>query len=179
MKSEPIEIFPFAYYTDGGVDTNSNYYFLQNLWKKTGICYCTTAHANVHVQSILSKTIDVPPADNNPMKFLESSKNKLKIRIPYEKYVTIDSDMFHILKTFQIHLKSGGYNAYAQSFAVFYSECEIENDKFNSMTKRFTKALKYPDLNQLRLKIHHKDENKKSGVKVVEFDVSKTKNVER
>ena len=39
IKQEAVLISPFAYYTDGGVDTNSNYYFLQHLWKKTGICY--------------------------------------------------------------------------------------------------------------------------------------------
>jgi hypothetical protein len=122
IKSEPNGLSPFAFYTDGGVDTNSNYYFLQNLWKKTGICYCTIAHANVHVQSILSKTVDLPAADNNPMLFLENPKSKLKIRIPYENYTTADSDLFHLLTHFQVHLRSGGYNAYVQSFAVFYSE---------------------------------------------------------
>lgn len=80
---------------------------------------------------------------------------------------------------FQIHLKSGGYNAYVQSFAVFYSECEIENSKFQSLTKRFTKIEKSNDLNMLRLKIKNKVEDKKCGVKVIEFDVSRTKNVER
>ena len=39
MEQEPEEISPFAYYTDGGVDTNTNYYFVQNVWKKTSICY--------------------------------------------------------------------------------------------------------------------------------------------
>ena len=37
LKQKPTACSPFAYYTDGGVDTNSNYYFLQNVWKKTGI----------------------------------------------------------------------------------------------------------------------------------------------
>lgn len=37
VKQEAVAISPFAYYTDGGVDTHSNYYFLQNMWKKTGI----------------------------------------------------------------------------------------------------------------------------------------------
>lgn len=98
LKGEPIDVAPFAYYTDGGVDTNSNYYFLQNVWKKTGIWYCTTAHSNVHVQSILSKEIFLDPSLNNPMKFLESPKNKLKIRIPIEKFTTSEQDIFHVLK---------------------------------------------------------------------------------
>ena len=37
VKSEPVAITPFAFFTDGGVDNNTNYYFLQNVWKKTGI----------------------------------------------------------------------------------------------------------------------------------------------
>ena len=37
VKTPAIAANPFAYYTDGGVDTNSNYYFLHNVWKKTGI----------------------------------------------------------------------------------------------------------------------------------------------
>lgn len=54
-KEEPIDLNPFAYYTDGGVDTNGSFYFLQNVWKKTGTWYWTTAYSNIHVQSIISK----------------------------------------------------------------------------------------------------------------------------
>ena len=78
----------------------------------------------------------MPVNDNNPMKFLENPNDKLKIRIPYEKYIVDDNeDTFQILTHFQVHLKSGGYNAYVKSFAVFYSEQEIENSKFQSYSK--------------------------------------------
>jgi hypothetical protein len=170
---------PFAYYTDGGVDTNSNYYFLHNVWKKTGICYCTVAHENVHIQSIISQKIDMPAADNQPMKFLESKKNKLRLRIPYENYLSSSEDKFHILKQFQIHLKSGGYNAYIKSFAVFYSETEVENIKFTIMTKRFTKLKASQDISILKLKVLNKEVDKKNGIKIYEFDVSDPKEIER
>lgn len=178
-KQEATLLSPFAYFTDGGVDTNSNYYFLQNVWKKTGIWYCTTANNNIHVQSILSKTIDLPTAENNPMKFLESKKNKLRIRIPIEKYIIDNHDNFHFLKNFQIHLRSGGYNAYVESFAVFYSEYEIDNVKFHAYTKKFTKVNKVSDLPALKLKVHNKEEDKKWGIKIVEFDVSKTRHIDK
>ena len=113
------------------------------------------------------------------MNFLEDPKNKLKIRIPYEKYVVDDHDMFHLIKNFQIHLRSGGYNAFVRSFAVFYSEVEVDNAKFHAMTKRFNKVNKYQDLNLLKLKSHNTEEDKKSGIKIVEFDLSKTKAIER
>lgn len=179
VREEPVVVSPFAYFTDGGVDTNSNYYFLQNWWKKTTICYWTVAHANVHVQSILSKPVDFPATENNPMKFLESKKNKLRIRIPYEQYLVDNSDMFYLLKNFQIHLRSGGYNAYVETFAVFYSEYEIDNVKFHALTKKFNKTLQMSDVSQLKLKIHNKEEDKKWGIKIVEFDVSKTKYIDR
>lgn len=180
LKEEPQSISPFAFYTDGGVDTNSNYYFLQNVWKKTGIWYWTVANSNVHVQTILSKSIDMPSADNNPMNFLEDAKNKNKIRIPFENYIVDPrDDPFHILTDFQIHLRSGGYNAYIQTFAVFYSEQEIDNSKFQALTKRFNKVVKSSDLPLLRLNTFHKEENKDAGIKIYEFDVSKTSSLER
>lgn len=123
--------------------------------------------------------VDLPLTDNNPMLFLENPKNKLKIRIPYEKYLTSDKELFHLLTHFQVHLRSGGYNAYVQSFAVFYSQWEIENSKFQSMTKRFVKVENSSDIAQLKLKVKHKEEDKKWGIKIVEFDVSKTKSIER
>lgn len=133
----------------------------------------------MHVQSIISKTVDLPPSKNNPMNFLENPKDKMKIRIPYEKYVVDDSDDFHLIKNFQVHLRSGGYNAFVRSFAVFYSECEVDNLKFQTMTKRFNKVVKSQDLSLLKLKIKNTEEDKKSGIKIVEFDLSKTKNIER
>lgn len=180
LNEEPQSISPFAFYTDGGVDTNGSYYFLQNVWKKTGIWYWTIANSNVHVQSVLSKAVDMPSADNNPMNFLEDKKNKNKIRIPFENYIVDPKvDPFHILTDFQIHLRSGGYNAYVQTFAVFYSEQEIDNKKFQSLTKRFTKAIKSSDIPLLRLNVLNKEEDKDSGIKIYEFDVSKESNMER
>lgn len=179
VKTPATSANPFAFYTDGGVDTNSNYYFLHNVWKKTGICYCTVAHENVHVQSILSKSVELPAEENQPMKFTESKKNKLKLRIPYENYLTSKVDQFHILKQFQIHLRTGGYNAYIKSFAVFYSEKEVDNLKFTIMTKRFSKIKESSDIPSLKLKVHNKEVDTKNGIKIIEFDLSDHKTIER
>lgn len=179
VKTPATSANPFAFYTDGGVDTSSNYYFLHNVWKKTGICYCTVAHENIHVQSILSKSIELPADQNQPMKFMESTKNVLKLRIPYEKYLTSNEDQFHILKQFQIHLRSGGYNAYIKSFAVFYSEKEVDNLKFTIMTKRFAKLKDFSDISTLKLKVHNKEFDSKSGIKIIEFDLSDHRTIER
>jgi hypothetical protein len=45
----------------------------------------------VHVQSVL-KPAEISPAENNPLDFLIKPKDKLKIRIPYEKYMADDND---------------------------------------------------------------------------------------
>lgn len=131
------------------------------------------------MQSILSKNIEFPAAENNPMNLLENPKNKLKIRIPYEKYFKNAEENFKILTNFQIYLKSGGYNAYVKTFAVFYSEQEIENIKFNSLTKRFTKIQTSADLPLLRLNILNKEEDKEAGVKIIEFDISNKSSIEK
>lgn len=178
IKQEPTDIQPWAYYTDGGVDANTNYYFLQNVWKNTTIWYCTVNYANVHVQSVL-KPAEISPAENNPLDFLIKPKDKLKIRIPYEKYMADDNDWFHLIKNFQIHLKSGGYNAYVKTFAVFYSESEISNTKFVLMTKRFTKIKTFADIPHLKLDVKWREEDTKNGVEIVELDVSNRKKVER
>mmetsp|Transcript_3353 Transcript_3353/g.3090 ORF Transcript_3353/g.3090 Transcript_3353/m.3090 type:complete len:123 (+) Transcript_3353:83-451(+) len=122
----------------------------------------------------------MPSADNNPMNFLEDKKNKNKIRIPYENYIVDPkADPFHILTDFQIHLRSGGYNAYVQTFAVFYSEKEVDNKKFQSLTKRFTKAIKPTDIPLLRLGVFHKEDEKDSGIQIYEFDISNESSIER
>ena len=113
------------------------------------------------------------------MKFVEQKKNKLKLRIPYENYLTSSVDQFHILKQFQVHLRTGGYNAYIKSFAVFYSEKEVDNLKFNIMTKRFSKLKGSADISILKLKVHNKEVDKKSGIKIIEFDLSDHKTIER
>jgi hypothetical protein len=96
------------------------------------------------------------------MDFLVKQKNKLKIRIPYEDYVLNEEDNFQILKTFQIHLRSGGYTAYVKSFAVFYSETEVQANKFSVMTKNFMKVEKSGDVySKLKLKVLNKQEFKK------------------
>lgn len=178
LKEEPATLNPWAYFTDGGVDTNNNYYFLQNVWKKTNIWYCTVSHANVHVQSIL-KSAEVPTEENIPMNFLVKPKDKLKIRVPYEKYLTEDKDWMHLITNFQVHIRSGGYNAYVKSFAVFYSDEEIKNSKFNLLTKRFTRVKEFADISKLKLKVKNVENFEDSGIKIVEFDVTKIKNIER
>lgn len=85
----------------------------------------------------------------------------------------------HLITNFQIHIRSGGYNAYIKSFAVFYSDEEVKNTKFNLLTKRFTKVKSYAEISKLRLEIKNEEYFSDSGVKVVEFDVSKLKTIER
>lgn len=132
----------------------------------------------MHVQSIL-KTVEIPPTKNNPMEYLIKPNDKLKIRIPYENYVDESSYGFHLLKNFQIHLRSGGYNAYIRSFAVFYSEREVKNSKFTAMTKRFLKIKSFDDIEKSKLDVFCHEEDTKNGVEVVEFDLSNKSKVER
>ena len=114
------------------------------------------------------------------MNYLEDPKDKLKIRLPYEKYIDNEGgDLFHILTNFQIHIRSGGYNAYVRNFAVYYSEQEIENSKFQSLTKKFNKIEKESDLLKTQLKVLNKEILKDDGVKIYEFDVSNKAAIEK
>lgn len=76
-------------------------------------------------------------------------------------------------------MRSGGYNAYISTFAVFYSEQEVDNSKFVAMTKRFVSVKTYSDISKLKLDVVEHTTDSKTGVEIVELDVSNKKKVER
>ena len=42
-------LFPYCFYTDGGTYNDDYYYFLHNLFNKTGVCYSTKVPSDANV----------------------------------------------------------------------------------------------------------------------------------
>ena len=57
---------PFTFETDGGTYNDDHYYFIQNIFNKTGVCYSTKLPKDVNVQAYIGKKILIDPKTINP-----------------------------------------------------------------------------------------------------------------
>lgn len=57
---------PYCYYTDGGTYNDEHYYFIHNIFNKTGVCYSTKKPKDANVQAYLGRRIAVDPSLINP-----------------------------------------------------------------------------------------------------------------
>lgn len=55
-------LMPFCYFTDGGSYNDDHYYFLHNIFQKTGVCHSTRVPKNSNVQAYLGRKILVDPS---------------------------------------------------------------------------------------------------------------------
>lgn len=74
---------PYAYYTDGGTYNDDYYYFLQNIFQKTSICYSTKVPKNAHVQAYIGKKVAVDPTLVPPKNYKVKGEQN-QICLPYE-----------------------------------------------------------------------------------------------
>ena len=59
-KSE-VNLEPYGFSTDGGTYNNDHYYFIQNVFSRSAICYSTKVPKNANVQFYLGKKVSVEP----------------------------------------------------------------------------------------------------------------------
>ena len=50
-------LFPFSFMTDGGTYNDDHYYFIQNIFSKSGICYSSKTPTDCHVQAYLGRRV--------------------------------------------------------------------------------------------------------------------------
>ena len=76
---------PYSYYTDGGTYNDDYYYFIQNLFSKTGVCHSTKTPNNANIQAYLGRKVIVDPATVNPKLYKPKNGEAGNIiSIPYE-----------------------------------------------------------------------------------------------
>ena len=86
----------------------------------------------------MSRSAVLPEEDRKPVKFIIPNHADKVIRIPYEDYlVEEEKESFKVPKEFTVHVKGTGYNAFVRSFALFFSDKEVENGRFSKITRKF------------------------------------------
>lgn len=128
-KAENLE--PFAFYTDGGTYQDSNKYFINNIFSRSGVCHSTRVPKNANVQFYLGRKIEV----SDPNQVLPA-QHKVKgqaneICLPYEKFVkdTDEEESFKLIRHLTMHNMGSGYTCFVKSFCVFVSDREIKPAK--------------------------------------------------
>jgi len=88
----------------------------------------------IHVASTLRK-VEIPSSLMSPKLHIKAQTSDKLIRIPYEEYSSPED--FKMPKEFTIHVRNLNYSAMVKSFAVFFSDIEIESSRFSKISKRF------------------------------------------
>lgn len=52
---QPVNLQPYCFYTDGGTYNDDHYYFIQNIFSRSAICYSTKVPKNSNVQAYLGR----------------------------------------------------------------------------------------------------------------------------
>jgi hypothetical protein len=89
-KSE--NLMPFCFFTDGGSYNDDHYYFLHNIFQKTGVCHSTRVPSNSNVQAYIGRKILVDPSKLIPKNFKVKSTDNNTIMIPYQQFVTDNTE---------------------------------------------------------------------------------------
>ena len=74
---------PFCFYTDGGCYNDDYYYFIHNIFTKTGICHSTRTPRDVNIQAYLGKKIIIDPSSVLPKNIRVKSSDATILKIPF------------------------------------------------------------------------------------------------
>lgn len=88
----------------------------------------------VQVASALRK-VEIPDSLMQPTLHIKAHTADKVIRIPYEEHSSPED--FKMPKEFSIHTRNMNYTSMVKSFAVFFSDIEIEPSRFQKLTKCF------------------------------------------
>ena len=93
-RTQKIEnLQPFSFYTDGGSYNDDYYYFLHNIFQKTGVCHSTRVPKDANIQSYLGRKVAIDPTQMAPKNFKMKSSESNVIMIPYSQYIADKSEI--------------------------------------------------------------------------------------
>lgn len=177
-EQKEIDLKPNPFTTDSGLVGTNMWYGMHNIFLSSNNLYSyyifsSNKGEKNHVQSYLCC-----PGAYDSMFSQKSKKNyELEpgskiIYVPYEK-TSIDGSppTFKIPRIFEINCKNQGFWYYTDNLALFFSEDEVEHDKFNKSTKFFDNFKSVDDAKN-KLPVYSEDTSNK-GFTIFEFDLSK------
>lgn len=130
LTSKKENLQPYCYFTDGGTYNDDHYYFIQNIFSRTNICYSTKVPKNSNVQAYLGRKVLVDPSQVSPK--LHKVKNEQNmISLPYEKHFADNNEeeTLKLVSDLVIHNMGSGYTCFVSAFMIFVSEKEIKTQK--------------------------------------------------
>jgi len=175
-----INLKPNAFFTDSGLVGTNMWYSFHNIFETNttmyyGYVFSSSKGSNNHVQCYLCVPGNYDNTFNQKLKTeFEKSPASKEICVPYDKYPSDGTaPTFKIPKIFEINCKNQGYSYYTDNLALFFSDTEVDNSKFNKSTKLFETFKSVSEVkNNSKLPIHSVYDAEK-GLTVIEFDLSK------
>lgn len=181
-EGKPVDLKPNSFTTDSGLVSPNMWYSMHNIFEAASSQYSyyvfsSNKGENNHIQAYLC----------NPSSYDNTFAQKLKreyekapgsktIYVPYEKY-PLEGGLptFKVPKIFEMNCRNQGFCYYADNIALFFSEDEVEHDKFNKSTKYFSSFKSVAQVkDESKMPILSIDDSQK-GFTVIEFDLSKKK----
>ncbi len=175
-----------AYYTDGGVDQDSNKFFISNIYSDNpSNLYCSVRGENVHVKAVCSDSVSqyVDLSDLAKYKVPES-KTKLyehpghtymyPIKSLLSQHDPQNSRQFSVIKYHDLNRNLSGYTCFLQSFAVFVSMEEI--DPYHPLIQLFNGVKKLEQVESLGFEYISLQSTE--DTKVIEFSLHSLRKVE-
>lgn len=137
--SKPENLMPFCFFTDGGVYNDDYYYFLHNIFQKTGVCYSTRVPADANVIAYLGRRVVIDPSQVQPKNLKIKPNDNNTLRIPYESHYADKSEeeTYKQLSTLVIHNMAWGYSCFVSAFVLFVADKEINTSK-SAVLKAFS-----------------------------------------
>lgn len=138
-RTQQIEnLMPFCYHTDGGTYNDDYYYFIHNIFQKTGVCHSTRVQTNSNIQAYLGRKIAISQSQLVPKNFKLPGDNNT-ILIPFQQFIADKSEeeTYKQISELVIHNMGWGYTCFVSAFAVFVSEREI-NTASSGVLKAFS-----------------------------------------
>jgi hypothetical protein len=91
--------------------------------------------------------------------------------VPYEQFAEGEAT-FKMPREFTIHGGGANYSALVKSFAVFFSDIEIEPSRFLKISKKFSGVTSVEQLTQMGIPMLQNWYEPESKTTIVEFDLT-------
>jgi len=180
QEEKPVDLKPNAFSTDSGLIGTNMWYGMHNIFDNQTSQYSyyvfsSNKGENNHIQAYLCNPGSYDNNFYSKMKSeFEEEPGSKNIYVPYDK-LPLDGSTptFKIPKVFEMNCRNQGYWYYTDNLALFFSESEVEHEKFNKSTKYFNNFKSVSEVKEnSNLPILNIDDSEK-GFTIIEFDLSK------
>eukprot|EP00347_Sterkiella_histriomuscorum_P004146 403361578 len=123
-------LLPYAFQTDGGTYNLDYYYFVQNIFSRSSICYSTSVPKNANVQAYIGQLVSNQVLSLQPKNYVVKHTNNNEIKMPYLQHLDEnDEEQFKVVTELVIHNIASGYTCLASCYMLFFSDKEVKLSK--------------------------------------------------